>query len=88
MISIPYILEKVGMGVCIGYTMICWIADLGPIGNMPPGVRFNLLFPAGMATTAIGVVASGFAYRHHRTMAKITLAACGLWAMWFFLPRL
>jgi len=35
------------MGVCIGYTLICWIADLGGVGNMHPGVRYDLLIGAG-----------------------------------------
>ena len=76
------------MYVCIGYTLVCWLADLSQVGNMHPGVRYQLLFPAGVVSTLLGFVIAIFAYRRRPVLARCTLAACVLWAVWSFLPRL
>jgi len=83
-----HVAESIGMGVCIGYTLICWLADLGRVGNMHPGVRYNLLFSAGVATTVVGFLFALFAYRRRPVVARFTLAACLLWVVWSLLPRL
>ena len=56
MTKVADILSTVAMGVCIGYVLICWVADLGRVGMMHPGVRYHLLFPAGLVTTIVGFV--------------------------------
>jgi len=82
------ILEVIAMGVCIGYCLICWGADLGQFGNMHPGVRCQILYPPGLATSAIGFVAALFAYRRRRKFALFALGACALFFVWLLLPRL
>jgi hypothetical protein len=82
------ILEQIAMGVCIGYCCICWGADLGQVGNMHPGVRWHILYPLGVAASALGFIAALFAYRRRRIFARLTLAACVLFVVWFLLPRL
>ncbi len=88
MTQATHILESIGMGVCIGYALICWGADLARVGNMHPGVRYHLLFSAGLVTTLIGFLLSLVAYRRRRVFARWTLAACFLWGVWSLLPRL
>ena len=75
------------MGVCIGYTLICWVAEVGRIGNMHPGIRYHLLFPAGLPATIIGLLLSLVAHRRRPVLARWTLAACLLWGVWSVLPR-
>ncbi len=82
------ILEEVAMGVCIGYCAICWGADLSQFGNMHPGVRWHILYPAGVPASAVGFAAALFAYRRRPTFARFTLAACVLFLVWLLLPRL
>ena len=82
------ILEVTAMGVCIGYCLICWGADLGQFGNMHPGVRCQILYPSGLATSAVGFVAALFAYRRRRRFALFALGACALFFVWLLLPRL
>jgi len=77
-----------GMGVCIGYTLICWIVDLAAVGNMHPGVRAQILSPAGLVTTGIGFILSLVARHRRPMMSSITMAACILWLLWEFWPRL
>jgi|SRR5688572_1186206 len=88
MTKVVHILESIGMFVCIGYTLVCWVADLGRIGNMHPGVRYQLLFPAGVVSTLLGFVLEIFSYRRRPVLARCTLAACVLWGVWALLPRL
>ena len=84
-----YILESVGMGVCIGYVLICWAAYFGRVGNMHPGVRYHPLFPAGLASTLIGFALSVLTFRRRPVLASFTLAGCLLFAIWSSsLPRL
>ena len=82
------IFESVGMGVCVGYALICWLADLGGVGDMHPGVRYHLLFPAGVVATVVGFSFALFAHRRRPVFARCTLAACLLWLVWSLLPRL
>lgn len=76
------------MGVCIGYVLICWAADLARVGDMHPGARYEFLFPAGLALTIVGFVLSVLSFRRRRLFAFSTLAACVLWVIWSLLPRL
>jgi hypothetical protein len=82
------IFEMVAMGVCIGYCLICWGADLGKFGNMHAGVRYQILYPAGLATSAIGAVAGLLAFGRRRKFAIFALAASALFFVWLLLPRL
>ena len=86
--KIFYVIESVAMGVCIGYTLICWTADLGHFGNMHPGVRYHLLFSAGLVSTGVGFAFSLMAHRHRPVVSRVTMAACLLWGVWALLPRL
>jgi hypothetical protein len=82
------ILEIVAMGVCIGFVLICWGADLGRVGNMHPGVRFDLLFHTGLATSVVGFIVSLIAYHRRPALARVSLLACLSWIVWSILPRL
>jgi hypothetical protein len=81
-------LESVGMGVCLGYTVICWTNAFGALNNMHPGVSLAILFPAGMVCTLIGFGCALWAWRRRRRLALLTLVACLLWTVWSALPRL
>jgi hypothetical protein len=81
-------LESIGMGVCVGYVLICWVADLGQVGNIHPGIRYQLLFPAGVVSTAVGFVCSLLSHRRTPIFSRVTMAACILWGVWALLPRL
>jgi hypothetical protein len=83
-----HILESIAMGVCIGYTLICWYADLADVGNIHPGMRLKLLFPTGLATTLVGFSFSLITHRRRPAFARCTMAACLLWGVWSLLPRL
>ena len=83
-----YLVESVVMGVCISYTSICWVVDLGSVGNMDSGVRYHLLFPAGLVSTGAGFASALSAHRRRPTLARITMIACMFWAIWAYLPRL
>jgi hypothetical protein len=83
-----YLIETVGMGVAIGYSAICWAAEVGAIGNMHPGARADILTPLGIVSTGIGFILSILAYRRRRLLSRVTLISCILWAVWYLLPRL
>lgn len=80
--------ETIGMGVSIGYTLICWLSDLVGIGNLHPGVRYELLFSAGVVTTIAGFLLALNAHRRRPVIARTTLASCLLWVVWSLMPRL
>lgn len=80
--------EIIGMWVCIGYTTICWLADFMNAGNMHPGARYYILAPAGSVTTTVGLVLALTGYRRRPMLARFTFAACFLWVLWSFMPRL
>lgn len=86
------IIESIGMGVCIGYAAICWGTDLYPntfhLDQMHPGTRANMLSPAGLVTTCVGLVLSFVAFRRRRLLSILTWFACVLWTVWALLPRL
>jgi hypothetical protein len=81
-------LESIAMGVCISYVLISWYADLAEVGNIHPGLRYRLLFSAGLATTLVGFFCSLMAHRRRPALARFTMAACLLWMVWALWPRL
>jgi hypothetical protein len=89
--TVRYVIESIGMGVCIGFTAICWGADFCPdifhMDHMSAGARANLLSPAGSVTACTGLVLSFVAFRQRRILSILTWLACVLWAVWALLPR-
>ena len=82
------VVGTIGMSVCIGYCLICWWADIGSVGNMHPGVRFDLLRPVGVVTTSVGLLLAIMEFNRRRRIAVVTLVACLVWRVWAILPRL
>jgi len=81
-----YFLESVGMGVCIGYLWLAWMATFGPFAHMYQGDRYFFFSPGDTVAVVVGCVSSLSAYRRKRMMARITLVFCAARIYWMMTP--